>query len=128
MGELKSYKELIVWQKSIELARNLYLLTKSFPEDEKFGLTSQIRRASYSVPSNIAEGWGRNSSGNFIQFLKIANGSLCELETQLTLVQVLEIKSESELSQIMKLIEENCKMLRSLISKIEKQKQGILKN
>jgi len=83
MIALKSYKELIVWQKSMTLVKELYKLTESFPENEKFGLTSQMRRASISIPSNIAEGWGRLSRKNYIQFLRISRGSLFELETQI---------------------------------------------
>ena len=83
MIALKSYKELIVWQKSMTLVKELYKLTESFPENEKFGLTSQMRRASISIPSNIAEGWGRLSRINYIQFLRISRGSLFELETQI---------------------------------------------
>tara|TARA_B100000809_G_scaffold138551_1_gene136164 strand:+ start:31082 stop:31348 length:267 start_codon:yes stop_codon:yes gene_type:complete len=83
MSGLKTYKELIVWQKSILLVKEIYALVISFPEDEKFGLTSQIKRAFVSIPSNIAEGWGRASRKNYIQFLRISRGSLYEVETQL---------------------------------------------
>lgn len=79
------YQELDVWKKSMDLSESVYLLSEKFPSDEKFGLTSQIRRAAVSVPSNIAEGAGRNSNGEFRQFLGIAIGSLFELETQLLL-------------------------------------------
>ena len=82
---MHNYKELEIWKKSISLAEKVYELTSQFPLEEKFGLISQLKRASVSVPSNIAEGAGRNTKGEFNQFLGIAVGSLFELETQLIL-------------------------------------------
>lgn len=79
---LRSYTELIAWQKAIDLVEAVYLLSDRFPKDERFGLTAQLRRSAVSVPSNVAEGQGRWGTGEFIQFLGIAHGSLCELETQ----------------------------------------------
>lgn len=81
----RHYRDLIAWQKAMELVKGLYPLTKQFPDDERFGLTSQLRRAAVSVPSNIAEGQGRLTSGEFKQFLGHARGSLFETETQLIL-------------------------------------------
>ena len=78
---MKSYRDLIVWQKSMNLVTLVYSLTIDFPENEKFGLTSQIKRSAVSIPSNIAEGFGRNTTGELNQFLGIARGSLAELET-----------------------------------------------
>ncbi len=69
-GDLKTYKDLIAWQKAIKLVNAIYAVTKTFPSDEKFGLTSQLNRAAVSVPSNIAEGWGRETTGNYLQFLR----------------------------------------------------------
>jgi four helix bundle protein len=82
---LKNYKELKVWQKAYELCLNIYRITKNFPKEERYGLTSQIRRAAVSVPSNIAEGYGRKTTSEYIQPLYIAYGSNCELETQILL-------------------------------------------
>src|SRR5881409_967472 len=82
-GKLKSYKDLFVWQKSMALVKDIYRLTRIFPQDERFGLLSQLRRAAVSVPSNIAEGQPRHTSGEFVQFVSHAEGSLAELETQL---------------------------------------------
>ena len=82
---LKNYKELHVWQKAYRLCVDIYQITKKFPPDEKYGLTSQIRRAAVSVPSNIAEGYGRKTTADYIHFLYFAYGSICELETQLLL-------------------------------------------
>ena len=85
MSTLKSYQDLEVWKKSIELAEMVYRVSAQFPPEEKFGLTSQIRRAAASVPANIAEGAERNATGEFLQFLGIASGSLAETETFLIL-------------------------------------------
>lgn len=82
---IESYRDLDVWNNSMELAVRLYQLTKSFPKEELFGMTSQIRRAAASLPANIAEGWGRGTTGEYIQFLRVAQGSLRELETHLLL-------------------------------------------
>ncbi|MGL4513946.1 MAG: four helix bundle protein [Lacipirellulaceae bacterium] len=82
---VKNYRDLIAWQKAMDLAEQVYALTQSFPPDERFGMTSQLRRSSVSVPSNIAEGQGRFSDRDFHRFLSIAHGSLREAETQLEL-------------------------------------------
>ncbi len=119
MSVLKSYKELIVWQKSMVLVKELSRLTESFPENEKYGLTSQMRRASISIPSNIAEGWGRLSRKNYVQFLRISRGSLFELETQILITKELNYINDSE--TIENLITEISKMLNSLIKKIEEK-------
>ncbi|HBX50612.1 MAG: hypothetical protein A2W98_01085 [Bacteroidetes bacterium GWF2_33_38] len=79
--DAKTYKDLIVWQKSVDFVSVIYDITKSFPNSEQFGITNQIRRASVSVSLNIAEGWGRKSNKSFAQFLKISRGSLYEVET-----------------------------------------------
>ncbi|MGE8537506.1 four helix bundle protein [Chryseobacterium sp.] len=76
-----NYKELIVWQKSVDLVTEIYTVTTAFPKEELYGLTSQIRRSSISIPSNIAEGHSRRSTSDYLQFLKIARGSSAELET-----------------------------------------------
>ncbi len=83
MSNINSYKDLKIWQKGIDLVEIIYKITISFPKTEQYGLTSQIRRSSVSVPSNIAEGWGRGYNNNLLQFIKIARGSLYELETQI---------------------------------------------
>jgi four helix bundle protein len=82
MEQIKSYNDLIAWQKAIELVRDVYKATQGFPKEEMYGLTSQIRRSAVSIPSNIAEGQARNTKGEFIQFLGIARGSIAELDTQ----------------------------------------------
>ena len=85
MTSLKSYQELIAWKKSMDLAEQVYRVTRTFPKEELYGLTSQVRRAAVSVPSNIAEGQSQSSTSDFLRFLAIARGSLAELETQLLL-------------------------------------------
>jgi four helix bundle protein len=86
---VQNFKELTVWQRSFDLVRWIYEVTKTFPENEKFGLCSQMQRAAVSIPSNIAEGFGRQGTKEFIQFLYIAVGSCAELETQMLLSQAL---------------------------------------
>jgi four helix bundle protein len=81
----QSYKDLIVWQKGIELAKRIYNLTRTFPREEKFGLTSQMRRAAVSIPSNVAEGQARRTTPEFIQFVSHAEGSAAELDTRIIL-------------------------------------------
>ncbi len=119
MSSIKSYKDLLVWQKSILLVKEVYQLTELFPADEKFGIISQIRRAVVSIPSNIAEGWGRMSRKNYIQFLRTARGSLFELETQIIISK--ELKYYTGYENIESLIVEVSKMLNSLIRKLEEK-------
>jgi four helix bundle protein len=119
VSSIKSYKELIVWQKAMSLVALIYELTKTFPDDERFGLTSQMRRCSVSIPSNIAEGWGRLSRKNYIQFLRISRGSLYELETQILITKQLKYINDSE--SIESLIIEISKMLNSLIRKLDEK-------
>lgn len=112
--EIKNYKDLKVWQKSRLLVKEIYCLTKSFPKEEQFGLTSQIRRASVSVPSNIAEGHSRTSTKDYIQFVSIAIGSLAEVETQLLLACDLGFITEAESNNSFSLIHEIQRMLHAL--------------
>lgn len=119
-SKITSYKDLLVWQKAITVVKETYLLTKTLPEDEKFGLTSQMRRSSVSIASNIAEGWGRNSTKSYIQFLRIARGSLMELETQLIICKELSYPSNENYNTINNLIVEESKMLNALIKAINK--------
>ncbi|MBL8792363.1 MAG: four helix bundle protein [Planctomycetia bacterium] len=86
---MKHYKDLLVWQKAIALVAQVYVVTRAFPREERYGLTSQIRRAAVSIPSNIAEGQARLTPGEFRQFLGIAKGSLAELDTQLIIAEKL---------------------------------------
>lgn len=115
---MKSYKELIVWQKSYDLTLKIYAVSKKFPKEEMFGLTSQIRRASVSIPSNIAEGSARAGTKEFIQFLRVAYGSGAELETQLLLCKDLNLINEGEYTTINSLLTEVMKMLNALMAKL----------
>lgn len=118
---MKDHKDLIVWQKSMELTRIIYTLTKRFPQGEIFGLTNQIRRAVVSIPSNIAEGFGRNSDKQFIHFLKIAKGSAAELETQLLISRDLSYLTAKDTKSTLALYDEIARMLGALIRNIEKR-------
>ncbi len=111
-------RDLIVWQRAIELTVEIYKLTRSFPKEEMYGLTSQMRRASVSVASNIAEGRGRLNPAEFRQFLGIAQGSIFELKTQLTVARQLEIGEGKALDRAESLSEEVSKMLGSFIAKL----------
>jgi|SRR6185295_10237224 len=118
-GEVQSYRDLKVWQKSMDLAAMCYLETKSLPADERFGLVSQIRRAAASVPANIAEGYGRENRGEFIQFLRIAQGSLKELETHWLLVQRVYPNRPDAATALLPKADELGKMLRALIRALQ---------
>jgi len=109
-----SYKDLLVWQKGIELVKGVYKITKCFPSDEKFGLVSQMRRAAVSVPSNLAEGQARKSTREFVQLLSQSEGSLAELDTQLIIAVELEYCPKSEANQTFEQISELRRMQNSL--------------
>jgi len=116
---LKSFKELKVWQKSYQLCLNIYKVTGSFPADEKFGMTSQMRRAAISIPSNIAEGYGRKTIPDYVRCLYIAYGSTCELETQALLSGDLEYLNEKIKVSLLEKINEVERMLMALIKSLE---------
>ena len=114
----RSYKDLLVWPKGIELAKVIYRLTRTYPTEEKFGLVAQMRRAAISIPSNLAEGQGRHTTGEFIQFISHAEGSVAELDTQLILSIELEFCRESDAELASKLVGELRKMLNALRRKL----------
>lgn len=115
-------EELKIWQKSMNVVVDVYKLTATFPNEEKYGLTSQMRRSAVSIPSNIAEGAGRNTDGEFINFIGIANGSSFELHTQLVLSYLLEIIEKEKVETILNEIVEIQKMSFSLINTLKKKK------
>lgn len=115
---VSSYQELIVWKKSVDLVEKIYRLTDRFPRSETYGLVSQMRRAAVSIPSNIAEGYRRNSQSEYIQFLHIASGSAGELETQIVICERLRIIG-AEFLEIKSLLTEVTKMLTVMISKLK---------
>jgi four helix bundle protein len=118
MSNIKSYKDLIVWQKAMILVKIVYSVTKKYPKDEMYGLTSQLRRAAVSVACNIAEGQARNSTGEFKQFLGVSRGSLAETETLLLLSSDLNLISSVELEEITKITDEVGKLLSGLLKSL----------
>ena len=112
--KMKNFKKLKVWQKGIELVVDIYKSTNSFPKEEMYGLTSQIKRSAISVPSNIAEGSGRGSDKDFNRFLDIALGSSFELETQLTIAKKLNFISDKDFSEIINSLDEEQRMIAGL--------------
>lgn len=107
---MHNLKQLKIWNRSVELATEVYKATDNFPKEERYGLTSQIRRSAVSIPSNVAEGAGRNSKGEFKQFLGIANGSSYELQTQLIIANRLELLNDKTVEPLLKEIDELQKM------------------
>ena len=118
---LKNYKELKVWRKSYRLCLEIYRITKEFPKEERYGLMSQIRRATVSVPSNIAEGYGRKTTPEYIRFLYIAYGSICELETQVLLSGSLGYIEADKIEILLEGIGEIERMLKALIKSLERK-------
>ena len=115
---MKTYRDLLVWQKAMVFVTEIYRKTKSFSKEEVYGLTSQIRRCAVSIPSNIAEGYGRNSTSDYVRFLQIASGSLYELQTQLEISANLEYLNKNEVENLYSLSREIERMLSSLIRKL----------
>ena len=118
MNEIKDFKDLVVWQRAMDLVAEVYQVVKKLPKEELYALSDQIRRAVISIPSNIAEGYGRNSSKEFSHFISIAKGSKSELETQLLLCVKIDYLKESDIQNVMYLIDQVGKMLYSLQKKL----------
>lgn len=118
---MHNFKELNVWQEAVTLCKQVFVITKQFPDEEKYGLKSQIRRCCVSIPSNIAEGCGRESSKEFNQFLSIAVGSCFELETQLILAVDFEYISTSQFQEITEKLQKIQKMLNKLKQSIQQK-------
>lgn len=119
MSEIRSYKDLLVWQKAMELAERVFVVTKQLPADERFGLISQLRRASVSVPSNIAEGYGRGTRPDYLRFLRTARGSLFEIATQLQLSSRFGYLNVQTHDELIEKIDECGRILAGLIRKLE---------
>ncbi|HWR32522.1 MAG TPA: four helix bundle protein, partial [Chitinophagaceae bacterium] len=117
---MSNYKKLDAWQQSMQLVKEVYLLTKAFPKEELYALTSQTKRAAVSLPCNIAEGVGRNYKKDTIQFLHISRGSLYELETLLNIAVMVEIISEEVFNKISPLIDKCMQLINGLIRYYEK--------
>lgn len=116
---MKTYRDLLVWQKSMTFVTNIYQVIKTFPKEEIYGLTSQIRRCAISIPSNIAEGYGRNSTNDYIRFLQISMGSIFEIQTQLEIAKNLDYLNKSKFQEAYDMSREIERMLSSLIHKLK---------
>jgi len=121
--KVKSYQDLVAWQKAMDFAMEVYRVTKKFPDDERYGVTSQLRRAVISIPSNIAEGQGRQSTGEFRQFLGHARGSLLEAETQLLLAQRLLYLPAPDAEYLLACSAELGKVLNGLIASLQEARR-----
>ena len=122
MIHIQSYKDLLIWQKGVALVKSVYLLCEQLPKEEVYGLQSHMKRAAISIPSNIAEGYGRNYTQNYVQCLRIARGSLLELETQLIISKELKLVGNKLYQKVQGLITEENKMLNAFIKSISKLK------
>ena len=120
---IKTYRDLIVWQKSMSLVTDIYRMSRSFPKDEVYGLTSQMRSCAISIPSNIAEGNGRAPTNDYIRFLRMAVGSLYELQTQLEISRNLEYISKTDFDTSYESSREIERMLSSLLRKLNDKKR-----
>ena len=116
--KIKSFKDLRIWQKGIEIVTDVYILTKNFPKEELFSLTLQLRRSAISIPSNIAEGFKRFHNKEYKQFLFITLGSCAELETQIIIAKELKYIDENEETKLVEKLDHICRMISSLIKKL----------
>jgi len=116
--KIKNFQDLRIWQKGIEVVKDIYILTKKFPKEELFGLTSQMRRSAVSIPSNIAEGFRRYHNKEYKQFLYIAMGSCAELETQIIIVHELDYLNDIDKIEIIEKLKYICRMINQLIRKL----------
>ncbi len=121
--KVRDYKDLLVWQQGIELVDKIYLITDKFPKQELYGLTNQMRRSAVSIPSNISEGFVRNHSREYIQFLYIALGSCAELDTQLVIAKNRNYVTQGKYSELTEYINHEIRMLVSLINSIQRKTQ-----
>src|SRR5438128_3931328 len=118
--KLKNYQELIAWQKSMDLVEEVYKSSKDFPREEIYALTSQIRRAAVSIPSNIAEGQGRRTTADFLRHLSIAYGSLREVETQILIAQRLKYLAQAKVENVLRRAGEVGRLLNGLMASLER--------
>jgi four helix bundle protein len=117
---VKNYQELIAWQKAMDLVEDVYKVSRDFPREEIYALTSQIRRAAVSIPSNKAEGQGRRTTADFLRHLSIAYGSLCEVETQVLIAQRLKYLVEGKVEQVLSRAGEVGRILNGLMASLER--------
>ncbi|KAB8331191.1 four helix bundle protein [Scytonema tolypothrichoides VB-61278] len=119
MPEINDFKDLKIWQKGMEIAEKCYFLTQLFPRDELYGMVQQIRRSAVSIAANIAEGYGRRTTREYVRFLNIAQGSINELETHLVLSQRVGLSKPKDIESIIFLLREESRMIIALIKKLE---------
>ncbi len=119
MSDIINFKDLKIWNKGMDIAEKCYFLTKLFPKDELYSMVQQIRRSAVSIPANIAEGYGRRSTGDYIRFLNIAQGSINELETHLILSQRVGLTHAKEIELIISWLHEESRMINALIKKLK---------
>jgi four helix bundle protein len=119
MSDIHDFKDLKIWQKGMDIAEKCYFLTKSFPRDELYGMVQQIRKSAASIPANIAEGYGRRSTAEYIRFLNIAQGSVNELETHIILSERVGLSEQKHIEKIISLLREESRMIIALIKKLE---------
>ena len=124
MKSFRDYRDLEVWQRAMEIAKKIYLLTREFPRVEQYGLTSQMRRAATSIPANIAEGWGRRYPAEFIQFLRQANGSRTELETLLMLSVEVSLCSQKAVEPILNELQVLGKQINNLERSLQRRRNS----
>lgn len=120
MSSVQSYKDLLIWKKGIEIVKEVYFLSKQLPKNEEYAISDQIRRAAVSIPANIAEGYGRASTRNYLYFVRIARGSLFEVETLLTVMIEVELIAAEHAETLSELLIEEGKMINSFIKSLEK--------
>ena len=118
MSKIESYRDLLVWQRAMELVDGVYSLTENFPQNEEYRLTNQVIRAAISIPANIAEGYRRNSRKDYARFVSIAHGSTAEVETFLLVAERIKYATANEISRLMSLADEISRMLWSLREKL----------
>ena len=123
MGKIESYRDLLIWQQAMDLVAETYALTRDWPREEIYGLTSQARRASVSIPANVAEGYGRESRASYQNFLRIAQGSIKELETLLQIAVRIGIETEDSIRPHMLRCESVGKLVRLLVRKLDEGRQ-----
>jgi len=121
---IKSYRDLVAWEKAMDLCAETYKIVRLFPKEELYGLAQQMRRSAVSVSCNIAEGWGRGMTGDYIRFLRTGRGSLCELETQVLLAQRLGFLGPEPARTVLAMIEECSRILQGLIASLERVQES----
>jgi len=124
MGSINSFKDLIAWQKGMDVVEEVYKISASFPRHEQFGLTAQVRRAAVSIPSNVAEGFARPGKADYIRFLDISRGSANEVETQLMVAERLKFASTERTGRVVQLVNEVQRVLKGLVDSIERNNRA----